>query len=767
MGQRRVRRTLHLAAGAAAALCLVGVLPAQAAEGLGTDAGSAQEAVASDTVVVGTIEQAVVDPAAEFTRTGGPTTAGTRPSDPVLQTFVRLPGRLVRLSDAQAHGRRPREAVTVSLRHGQVAAVTAGSWLPVGGRRTPLTAAATATTAAAAAAAVAAAAAPTLVAPPVAAGAHNLVVLPVHWGVTDGQTVTSLTALAQQTARYWSQQSGGAVQVTTSVRPWTRIADPGSCDADLITGRALAAAGLAWPTSSRSHVVFYFPRRSDCAWAGLGTVGGSLIWVNGYPLTDVLSHEFGHNLGLGHANAARCTDAGGTPVPLSSTCTVEEYNDGADVMGFARYSASGSLNTALGDALGLVRTVTADPNAPTTVTLAPLSDVSGVRAVKIPVSAGTLYVDFRPATGEDVREPNWAGVQVHLRPAGAIPTSQLLDLQPDLGKRVHPQLSAHLVWVVPGTGLSLVVDATGTTATVSVTPIAGDVTAPTPAAATATLTTSPSGVASVDVSWTASNDVGTGVASYTVRAGSTLLGRAGPSDTSLSAVLTDPTATVRVDAEDAAGNVSAGAEITPADGGLGPEPPAGGGGGGATAPADTTAPGGVLLVRPSATLVQTSRSVLLSWRAATDLESGIAGYQITANGIVLGSLASLSVTVTGLPEGRTTLLVAAVDGAGLVGPARQATVVVDTMAPTAPLRLGLSNGVLSWAAPADTGTALRYQVLRDGTLVATGTARSLKVAVAVGRHVWTVRAVDTVGHVSPTSRLTVTRTGTVIRTVAG
>jgi len=270
----------------------------------------------------------------------------------------------------------------------------------------------------------------------------------------------------------------------------------------------------------------------------------------------------------------------------------------------------------------------------------------------------------------------------------------------------------------------------------------------------------------VDVSWTASNDVGTGVASYTVRAGSTLLGRAGPSDTSLSAVLTDPTATVRVDAEDAAGNVSAGTEITPADGGLGPEPPAGGGGG-ATAPADTTAPGGVVLVRPNATVVQTSRSVLLSWQAATDLESGIAGYQITANGIVLGSLASLSVTVTGLPEGRTTLLVAAVDGAGLVGPARQATVVVDSRAPTAPLRLALHSGVLSWAAPADTGTALRYQVFRDGILVATGSARSLKVSVAAGRHVWTVRAVDTVGHVSPTSRLTVTRTGTVIRTVAG
>lgn len=299
------------------------------------------------------------------------------------------------------------------------------------------------------------------------------------------------------------------------------------------------------------------------------------------------------------------------------------------------------------------------------------------------------------------------------------------------------------------------------------TPTAGDTTAPTPADAAATLTTSPSGVASVAVTWAPSNDVGTGVAAYTVHAGATLLGRAGPSDTSLSAVLADPGATVRVDAEDAAGNVTTGTDVTPVDGGVGPEPATTGGDGTPAPATDTTAPSALTLIRPTLTLTQTSRAVLLSWRAADDAESGVAGYQIVANGVVLGAVTSSSVTVTGLREGRTTLQVAAVNGAGTLGPARQAVVVVDTLAPTAPTRLSLRGGTLSWAAPVDTGTALRYQVRRDGTLVSTSAARSLVISVQSGRHIWTVRALDAVGHVSPLSRLTVTRTGTVVRAVAG
>jgi Gametolysin peptidase M11 len=758
----QVPRFVRLVAVAAVA-GLLGVLPVQSASAAGavvgaagTQTGPGQTAAGQTaaTEIHGTVEQVVVDPPQEFapvaTSSAHPAVPARAAADLVVQTFVRTGGRLIRLPAALARGRHAHEAVTLTVRGDQVAAVVASATSLLAGTTTP-----SSTT-------------PALIAPPVAAGTHSLVILPVYWTAPDSQTVSSLSALAEQSTRYWAQQSGGGITVSTVVKPWTRIADPGGCNADVITGRALAAAGIASPTTSHQHVMFYFPHRPDCAWAGLGSVNGSFIWDNGYALTDVVSHEFGHNLGLGHANALSCAAAGAATMPLTGTCTVVEYQDTADVMGSAAYADTGSLNTALADALGLVRTVTAAPDATTTVTLAPLADVAGIRALKIPVASGTLYVDYRPAVGRDVRRTAWAGVQVHLRPAGAYPSSQLLDLQPgSTTGPVHPQLPPHLVWVVPGIGLSVVVDDVGATATISVTPTAGDTTAPSPATAAATLTTSPSGVASVAVTWAPSNDVGTGVAAYTVHAGATLLGRAGPSATALSAVLADPGATVRVDAEDAAGNVTTGADVTPVDAGVGPEPPGTGGGGSPSPAIDTTAPGAVTLIRPTLTLTQTSRTVLLSWRAATDPESGIAGYQIVANGSVLGAVASSSVTVTGLHEGRTMLLVAAVNGAGTVGPARLATVVVDTLRPSAPPRPTLRGTTLSWSAPTDTGTALRYQVLRDGSLVATSTGRSLVISVRAGRHVWTVRALDAVGHVSPSSRLTVTRTGSAVRAVAG
>ncbi len=257
-------------------------------------------------------------------------------------------------------------------------------------------------------------------------GTHTLTVLPVYWSGTDGASAQSLAGLAAATAQYWSEQSAGAIVVQPQVRDWVQIAAPSasSCDESVLYSRALAAHGVATP-SGDDHVLVYFPRRSTCAWAGLGSLSGSRIWVNGEQNADVFAHEFGHNLGLGHAGTLTCPPAGprvSLSLPATSTCSVDAYGDRADVMGIAMSSATGNLNTALADYLGLASVVRPSAGSTATVELAPVASTTAVRSVALDVAGGTVYVDFRPSAGRDVRMPGWAGVQVHLRtldPSGA------------------------------------------------------------------------------------------------------------------------------------------------------------------------------------------------------------------------------------------------------------------------------------------------------------------------------------------------------------
>lgn len=307
-------------------------------------------------------------------------------------------------------------------------------------------------------------------------GNHTLTVLPVHWGNQDATTTATLASLANQTAQYWSEQSGGRISMSTSVRNWATIPNPQTCNTAAIMQSALAANGLS-AGSATNHVLVYFPKMSACGgWAGLASIGGGSIWVNGTPIIDVFTHEFGHNLGVGHANTATCT-SGGTRVPFASlsSCTVREYQDTADVMGYAiSGKASGNLNTALADHLGLATVLRPTTSSPVTVDLAQLSSTGSTRAVAIPVAEGTIYVDFRPATGRDTRQPAWAGVQVHLRtmdPVHRYPTSYLLDMSaPAGGEFAAPAFPAGGSWSVPGSGLVVTVQSVGSTsARVSVT----------------------------------------------------------------------------------------------------------------------------------------------------------------------------------------------------------------------------------------------------------------------------------------------------------
>ena len=477
-------------------------------------------------------------------------------------------------------------------------------------------------------------------------GTHALTLLPVYWSTPDAETLASLTALATSTAAFWSAQSGGRLTIVPTVRDWARIADPGSCDVEALANEALAANRVAMPVSAFDHVAIYFPARSDCAgWAGLGQIGAGLIWDNGVPLTDVLAHEFGHNLGLGHANAATCTQSG-LRVTLSATCSVQGYRDYADVMGAAMDRPTGNLNTALADWLGLATTVTVPAGGRTTVDLAPLGQTGGTRAVRIRVGSAWLYADYRPAVAPDTRWPAWAGVQLHLLPDGSYPATRLLDAQPTTPSLSAVSLPPGRAWAVPGAGLTLTVVSVSTAgARLTVAPTTSD--AATPAA----VVTAPAAGAvvgtAVQVTWRLAADAAVRVlVDGTLRAAPA--GRARAGSVTLTG-LTDGAHVLTVQTLDGTGTVVATSVPVPVT-------------------IDATPP-------PSPAGLGLSGGDVLSWRAAPDAASGPTGYLValdSAAPVRLGSVTSVRVRT---PTGRHTWWVAAVDRVGNISPAAGLVVV--------------------------------------------------------------------------------------------
>ncbi|HEY6797734.1 MAG TPA: hypothetical protein VI248_23915 [Kineosporiaceae bacterium] len=485
-------------------------------------------------------------------------------------------------------------------------------------------------------------------------GAHRLTVLPVYWGSPDGATRATLTEVATATAAYWSAQSGGLISITPVVLDWARIADPGSCDPVALANSALAANGLPLPVSPTQHVAVYFPARDDCAgWAGLAQLGGSLIWDNGVPLVDVLAHEFGHNLGLGHANIAVCS-ASGARVTLSNTCTAQEYRDYADVMGAAMDRPTGNLNTALADALGLVTTVTVPAGGRASVDLAPLGQVGATRAVKIRVGSAWLYVDYRPAAAPDLREPGWAGVQLHLRPDAAYPASRLLDGQPGSAAPFSAVfLPVGRPWPVPGANLTLtVVSATGSGARITVAPSTADAAAPAPV-----LTAPAAGTVvgpTTTVSWRTTTDVAAQVlVDGVVRALALTPARTGSAQVT---GLSDGGHVLTVETRSGAGTVT-----------------------GTSAPVPVTADATPPAAPPGLRLTSAG---MLSWQPAPDAGSGVACYLVALDGGAPVRVAGTTSVRVRTPSGRHTWWVVAVDRVGNVS-AASGLVVVQSGSPGA------------------------------------------------------------------------------------
>jgi hypothetical protein len=171
--------------------------------------------------------------------------------------------------------------------------------------------------------------------------AFNFVTAPTNQPWTPAQIKSKVFTAGDSTNAFFKEETYNQLWLTGKTDPsgdvfgwYTLPVAPTTCDYSnwASLARTAAAAG-GFNASGYQHVMYVFPSTPACSWAGLAYLPGTESWINGDLSVRVTGHELGHNLGLHHAGSWFCTGGSGQAVPISSACTLNEYNDPWDVMG--------------------------------------------------------------------------------------------------------------------------------------------------------------------------------------------------------------------------------------------------------------------------------------------------------------------------------------------------------------------------------------------------------------------------------------------------
>ncbi|MEG9248792.1 hypothetical protein V6S67_11940 [Arthrobacter sp. Soc17.1.1.1] len=242
-----------------------------------------------------------------------------------------------------------------------------------------------------------------------------------------GKTVADTNAINMGAARnsitsanaYWNAATAGRLSMT-QVNEFRHVSAARITDS-YGTIMATVTKELNWQYRPYESLVIFVPHADlnyNGSWGILGggftdgPTSGRVIMPYPSALTNnVVTHEFGHVLGLHHANSLACTNAR-SDVPRSGaswadpSCWSSEYGDTSDLMGFAQIS-SPQINAFLweyggfgrGDEIRNLGNLTSSQS----VTLRPWGGTASNRAVKFtdPASGETYYLELRAPVGSD------------------------------------------------------------------------------------------------------------------------------------------------------------------------------------------------------------------------------------------------------------------------------------------------------------------------------------------------------------------------------
>ena len=137
---------------------------------------------------------------------------------------------------------------------------------------------------------------------------------------------------------------------------------------------------------------------AGCIWSGralmgsFASKGGSMVLHN-TASAFVITHEIGHNLGLGHSNLLRCSN-GASDGPWSSTCRGIEYGGTVDVMG--NIETDGPLSIYHQWRLGLINNAEVRQSwVSENIELSAINAPGGLKGIFLRDGQATYWVEYR------------------------------------------------------------------------------------------------------------------------------------------------------------------------------------------------------------------------------------------------------------------------------------------------------------------------------------------------------------------------------------